>query len=55
MSSNAKEQLILDIWAEIDDESAGAAELERIQEKLLEKSNTQVRESPTAIARMLAD
>lgn len=55
MSSNAKEQLILDIWAEIDDESAGAAELELIQEKLLEKSNTQVRESPAAIARTLAD
>jgi acyl-CoA thioesterase len=52
---NAKEQLILDVWAEMDNESAGAAELELIQERLLEKSNTQVRESPASIARTLAD
>lgn len=55
MSSNAKEQLILDIWAEVDNESAGAAELELIQEQLLARSNTQVRESPASIARTLAD
>jgi acyl-CoA thioesterase len=52
---SAKEQLILDIWAGVGDESAGAAELELIQEKLLEQSNTQVRESPASIARTLAD
>ena len=55
MSSHAKEQLILDIWAEVGDESAGAAEFELIQERLLEKSNAQVRESPASIARTLAD
>ncbi len=55
MTLSAKEQLILDIWAGVGDESAGAAELELIQEKLLEQSNTQVRESPASIARTLAD
>lgn len=55
MTGNAKDQLILDIWAGVDHESAGAAELELIQEKLLERSNQQVRESPVAIARILAD
>lgn len=56
MSFNAKDQLILDIWGDVDhDESAGAAELELIQEKLLERSNNQVCESPASIARTLAD
>ena len=55
MTGNAKDQLILDIWAGVDDESAGAAELALIQEKLLEKSNQQMRESPASIARTLAD
>ena len=55
MTGNAKDELILDIWAGLDNESAGAAELELIQEKLLEKSNHQVRESPASIARTLAD
>lgn len=55
MSSNAKEQLILDIWAEVENESAGTAELALIQEKLLEKSNTYGHESPASIARTLAD
>ena len=55
MSSNAKEQLILEIWADVGDESAGAAELELIQEKLLQQSGTHVRESPASIARTLAD
>ena len=52
MSSNPKEQLILDIWAGVENESAGAAELEMIQEKLRESSNI---ESPASIARTLAD
>ena len=55
MIRDAKEQLILDIWAEVDNESAGAAELALIQEKLLERSNTQGHESPASIARTLAD
>lgn len=55
MTGNAKDELILDIWAGVDDESAGAAELELIQKALLEKSNNQLRESPASIARTLAD
>jgi hypothetical protein len=55
VSSTAKEQLILDIGAGVNNESAGAAELELIQEKLLERSNTQLRETPASIARTLAD
>jgi acyl-CoA thioesterase len=52
VSLNPKEQLILDIWAGVGNESAGAAELEIIQAKLLESSNI---ESPASIARTLAD
>jgi hypothetical protein len=55
VSWNAKEQLILDAWAEMGKESAGAAELDLIQEKLLEKFAGQARESPAFIARTLAD
>lgn len=55
MTANAKDELILDIWAGMDNESAGAAELELIQKKLREKSNVPVPESPASIARTLAD
>lgn len=52
---NAKEQLILDIWAGVKNESAGAAELELIQQKLQENYNIPLLESPASIARTLAD
>ena len=52
---NAKDELILEIWSGVDNESAGAAELELIQKELLEKSNVPVPESPASIARTLAD
>ena len=55
MTSDAREQLILDIWAGVDNESAGADELALIQEKLLAESNIPVPESPASIARTLAD
>lgn len=55
MTATAKDELILEIWAGVENESAGAAELELIQEKLLEKSNVSVPESPASIARTLAD
>ena len=55
MIENAKDQLILDIWAGVDNETAGADELDLIQKKLLEKSNNHVPESPASIARTLAD
>ena len=50
-----KEQLILDVWDEIGKESVGAAELDLIQQALVERLGNQGRESPAAIARALAD
>lgn len=55
MTATAKDELILEIWGEVENESAGAAELELIQQKLLEKSNNAMGESPASIARTLAD
>ena len=55
MSANAKEQLILEVWGETGLETAGATELELIQQALLEKLGAQGRESPASIARTLAD
>ena len=55
MTADAREQLILDIWAGVDNESAGADELELIQKELLEQSKIPVAESPASIARTLAD
>ncbi|HEV2834079.1 MAG TPA: hypothetical protein VGW58_02115 [Pyrinomonadaceae bacterium] len=55
MSANAKEQLILEIWAETGKDSAGAAELDLIQQKLIERLGVQGSESPASIARTLAD
>ena len=52
---NAREQLILDLWAGMEEESAGAAELEQIQQALLERFGAQGRESPASVARLLAD
>jgi hypothetical protein len=50
---SAKEQLILAVWDEMGRDSAGAAELELIQQALRER--LQLRESPASIARTLAD
>ena len=55
MSANAREQVILEVWDETGQETAGAAELEVIQQALLEKFGAQGRESPASIARTLAD
>jgi hypothetical protein len=55
VSASAREQLILEVWDETGRETAGAAELELIQKALLEKLGAQGRESPAAIARILAD
>ena len=49
------EQAIADLWAELGQESAGAAELEQIQQALVERLGAQGRESPAVIARTLAD
>jgi hypothetical protein len=52
---SGREQFILDWWTENGDESAGAAELDRIQQALVGRFGAQGRESPAAIARALAD
>jgi len=49
------DQFIGDWWTENGDESAGAAELEQIQEALVAQFGAQGRESPASIARILAD
>lgn len=50
-----KEQLIVELWTEMGKESVGAAEIESIQQVLLERLGARGRESPAAIARTLAD
>jgi hypothetical protein len=50
-----KEQLIIELWTEMGKESAGAAELELIQQSLRERLGPQGLESPASIARTLAD
>ena len=50
-----RDQFILDWWAENGNESAGAAELDHLQQALVERFGAQGRESPASIARTLAD
>jgi hypothetical protein len=50
-----RDQFIVDWWTENGNETAGAAELEQIQQALLERFGAQGRESPAVIARTLAD
>ena len=49
------DQFIIDWWTENGNESAGAAELELIQQALVERFGAQGRQSPALIARTLAD
>ena len=53
--SNTKQDLIIEVWEALDCESVGARELERIQAALLEQLGDGGRESPAAIARIVAD
>lgn len=50
-----RDQFIVDWWTENGNESAGAAELDLIQQALVERYGAPGRESPAAIARTLAD
>lgn len=50
-----RDQFILDWWTENGNESAGAAELDQLQQALLESFGTQGSESPASIARTLAE
>ena len=50
-----KKQVIIELWRETGKQSAGAAELELIQQGLLTRFGAGAAESPASIARMLAD
>ena len=50
-----KQESIIELWAEIGTDAAGAAELEQIQQALVERFGAQGCESPAVIARTLAD
>jgi hypothetical protein len=50
-----RDQFIVDWWSENGNEPAGAAELDQIQQALIERFGAPVRESPASIARTLAD
>lgn len=50
-----REQFIIDWWAENGNDPAGAAELDQIQQALVEHFGVQGRETPAAIARTLAE
>lgn len=50
-----RDQFIVDWWTENGNEPAGAAELDQLQQALLESFGALGRESPAAIARTLAD
>ena len=50
-----RDQFIVDWWTENGNEPAGAAELDQLQQALLESLGAQGRESPASIARTLAD
>lgn len=49
------DQFILDWWTENGNESAGATELEQLQQALVERFGGEGRQSPASIARTLAD
>ena len=49
------DQFIIDWWADNGNESAGAVELEQLQQALVERFGAQGRQSPATIARTLAD
>jgi hypothetical protein len=53
--SRTKQDLIIEVWEELDCESVGTRELEQIQQVLREEFGEGGRESPAAIARTVAD
>src|SRR6266550_4637615 len=54
-NGRTKQDLIIEVWEDLDCESVGARELEQIQEALREKFGEGAQESPASIARTLAD
>jgi hypothetical protein len=53
--SGTRQDLIIEVWEDLDCESVGARELEQIQEALREMFGEGARDSPASIARTLAD
>lgn len=53
--SRTKQDLIIEVWEELDCESVGSRELEQIQKVLREEFGEGGRESPASIARTVAD
>ena len=53
--SGTRQDLIIEVWEDLDCESVGVYELEQIQEVLREKFGEGAQESPASIARTLAD
>ena len=54
-TSRTKHDLMIEVWEDLDCESVGARELERIQQAIGERFGNGAVESPAAIARTLAD
>src|SRR6266550_9336902 len=54
-NGRTKQDLIIEVWEDLDCESVGAHELEQIEEVLREKFGEGARDSPASIARTLAD
>src|SRR3982074_873501 len=54
-SARTKDELIIEIWEQLDCESVGAKELEAIQGAVRDRFGAGAVESPASIARTLAD
>jgi hypothetical protein len=54
-SARTRQDLIIEVWEDLDCESVGARELEQIQHALREKFGEGALESPASIARTVAD
>jgi len=54
-SARTREELILEVWEQMDCASVGAPELEQIQKNVRERLGEGAVESPASIARLLAD
>ena len=54
-NSRTKRELIIEVWEHLDCESVGASELEQIQVAITEEFGAGAVESPSSIARVVAD
>jgi len=54
-SARTKQDLIIEVWENLDCESVGVRELEQIQQALRDKFGDGAMESPASIARVVAD